>query len=1204
LTCPSCGSPNEPGRKFCGECGTPLARVCANCGSPNGASVRFCGECGHQMGIATEPVRGEPFPAAGIAPGPVHEGHRPSAPVTERRLVSVLFADLVGFTARSEGSDPEEVREFLSRYFELARETIERYGGTVEKFIGDAVMAVWGTPVALEDDAERAVRAGLDLVDAVRRLGRSAGDDGLELRAGVLTGEAAVTIGATGQGMVAGDLVNTASRLQSVAPPGTVLVGEATHHAASRSILFEPAGEQQLKGKAAPVEAWRALRVVAERGGQGRSEGVEAPFTGRDDELRLLKDMYHAAAREGRTRLVSITGIAGIGKSRLSWEFLKYIDGLKETVRWHQGRSPSYGEGVTFWALGEMIRRRAKLVEGDDEVTTRARIAETLADFVPDESERHWIEPSLLFLLGVGDAPAGGRDELFAAWRTFFERIAATGTTLLVFEDLQWADTGLLDFIDHLLDWSRNHPILVVTLARPELLDRRPDWGAGRRNLVAISLEPLPEPAMRSLLGGLVPGLREAAMRSILGRAGGVPLYAVETIRMLVADGRLEAADGAYRVVGELGELEVPGSLQALIAARLDALDPADRALLQDASVLGQTFSTSALSALSGEPTATLEPQLRSLARRELLTLDADPRSPERGMYGFTQALIREVAYGTLALADRRTRHLAAARYFESLGDDELAGVLATHYLAAHAASPQGPAAEAVATQARIALKAAADRAAALGSHDQAVSYLEQALTVASDEAEGAALLEQAGRSADAAGRHADATRLLDDALQRQRALGDLRAVARVTAALASAHLTNFDLDAGGAVLEPAAAEFADLSTPESVAVAGQVARYWFFREDLERTLEAAEVALAAAERLDLTLVIADVLVTKGSALGFVGRTYEGLGALEAGRRLADARDYVRVSLRAQINLANILAYRDPAAGLGTAKAGYEVALRYGMRTDSIYLAGNATLAALRTGDWGWIVDHLSDAAIGDVEPFDRAMALTYRSPVSAFRGDPTDDIEAVAALIATIPDPQAGADLDRARAYAALAAGDGVRAFEHGIASGEASTTNGPAPFALAARGALWARDVERARTAHDRFAGLGYHGPAIALDDRTLNAGIMALEGRPAEALVLYREVWRGWREIGCAFDLALSELDAIQLLGADEPDLRTAADEARAILEGLRARPLLERLAAATGGLATGGTATSEPTAARPVGRASREPAVDSASRARHP
>ena len=429
--------------------------------------------------------------------------------------------------------------------------------------------------------------------------------------------------------MVAGDLVNTAARLQSVAPPGAVLVGEATARASSAAIVFEPSGERTLKGKTAPVPAWRALRVVAERGGRNRAETLEAPFVGRDDELRLLKDLFHATVRERRPRHVSVTGQAGIGKTRLAWEFLKYTDGLAEDTFWHEGRCPAYGDGITFWALGEMVRARAGLLETDDEATTRRKIAETVAAHVPDPDERRWIEPALLALLGV-EASAAGPAHFFSAWRTFFERLAAVAPVVMVFEDLHHADSGLVDFIDHLLDWSRGVPIYVLTLARPELLERRPGWGAGRRNFATLHLEPLPEAAMRELLAGLVPGLPEAAVQEIVGRADGVPLYAVETVRMLLADGKLLASDGAYRPAGDLADIAVPETLTELVAARLDALEAPDRVLVLDAAVLGQTFTPAALAAVSGIDAPDLEPRLRSLVRGELLAVEGNPRSPER----------------------------------------------------------------------------------------------------------------------------------------------------------------------------------------------------------------------------------------------------------------------------------------------------------------------------------------------------------------------------------------------------------------------------------------------------------------------------------------------------------------------------------------------------------------------------------------------
>ncbi|HYC07819.1 MAG TPA: adenylate/guanylate cyclase domain-containing protein, partial [Candidatus Binatia bacterium] len=856
--------------------------------------------------------------------------------MAERRVVTVLFADLVGFTPFAEERDPEEVRATLGRYFELATEVISRYGGTVEKFIGDAVMAVWGAPTAHEDDAERAVRAGLDLVGSIPAVG-----PGIDARAGIMTGEVAMTIGAANQGLVAGDLVNTAARLQAVAPPGWVLVGEATQRAASRAVAFEAAGDQALKGKATPLPAWRAVRIVAERGGRNRTETLEPPFVGRDDELRLIKDLFHATSREGRARLVSVIGPAGIGKTRLAWEFSKYLDGLIEGVWFHEGRSPSYGEGITFWALGEMVRRRAGLAETDDEETTRAKVAATVAEHVPDEDERRWIEAALLALLGLDrDLPS---DQLFAAWRTFFERLASSGPVVLVFEDFHHADPGLLDFVDHLMDWSRGVPIYVLTLARPELLERRKDWAVGKRSFVGLTLEPLSAESMRTMLEGLVHGLPKPALEAIVARAEGVPLYAVEIVRMLAADGRLVAAGDAYRAQGDLGPITMPETLTALISSRLDALDPADRALLQDASVLGLSFVPTHLAAVAGADLTVVEGRLGGLVDREFLGLVVDQRSPERGQYRFVQAVIREVAYNTLARPDRKARHLAAARSFESLGTPEIAGALAGHYLAARDLAPEGPERDALAGQARLALVGAAERAADLGAHDQALAFFEQALSLASAAPDRAGLLERAGASATHAGRHDQATAMLTEAVELRRTLGDREAIAGATAKLAGALFMGHDVERATALLRAAVDELSDIGpSPDLVELQALLARALFLGGDSPAAIGIADEALPTAERLDAVLPLADLLVTRGSALWDVGRLVEGIGVIEIGERLARSKGLTTPHLRALNNRAVHLFDVDVAEARPVVREAIAVARRIGSRDWELNFLGFA----------------------------------------------------------------------------------------------------------------------------------------------------------------------------------------------------------------------------------------------------------------------
>ena len=1160
MVCSNCGTENKPGRKFCGGCAAPLAVTCPSCGAANEPDMRFCGECATPLAGAAAPAV---TPASTVAPRPAFAAvHAPAAATAERRLVSILFADLVGFTTFAEGRDSEEVRETLTRYFDLATEVIQRYGGTVEKFIGDAVMAVWGTPTAREDDAERSVRAALDLVDAVRSVG-----PGISARAGVLTGEAAETLGATNQGMVAGDIVNTAARLQSVAPPGTVLVGETTQRAASSAIVFEPAGEQVLKGKVAPVPAWRAVRVVAEVGGRGRSDTLEAPFVGRDDELRLLKDLFHATAREGRTRLVSVTGIGGIGKSRITWEFEKYIDGIVGGVWWHRGRSPAYGEGVTFWALSEMMRRRAGLAETDDERTTRSAVGALLDTLAITEAERRWIEPAVLALLGVQTGI--GSEQLFGAWRTVFERLAAIQPVVLVFEDLHWADTGTLDFIDHLLEWSRAIPLYIVTLARPELIDRRPDWGAGRRNFTSLYLEPLTEPAMRALLAGLVPGLPEAAVRVVVARAEGIPLYAVETVRMLVAEGRLQAAgDGTYAPTGDLSALAVPETLTALIAARLDGLDPADRSLILDAAVLGQSFTLGALAVVSGIDEATLEARLKGLVRRELFARETDPRSPERGQYAFVQALIREVAYNTLAKRDRKTRHLAAARYFESLGTDEIASALAGHYLAARENAADGPEADALGAQARVSLRAAAERASALGSNEQAMALHEQALGVTTDPADRAELLELAGEAATAAGRHDAAERHLKAAVEAQRALGDRPGTARATMALGRSLATSFRTTDAIALLEPAVTEFADLpADPAVIALGGQLARAYLLADDHPRAVATADKALEAGEHADLAGIVADLLVTKGTSLAYVGRQIEGLGAIAAGQAVAESLGLGLIVVRASLNRSSIEGNRDPRVALELVRACLPLARRLGRHSLAAVSLANGVEAALRTGDWSWALAELEAGLAEDHETSDRLALLQVAMMIRSMHGEPTGGvIEEIATLAGSSTDPNVLGSAAMAAAFAAFGEGRLGEAAEAWHRTGDLLTEYRPVSLARSARAALWLGDAAAARTDLAVVDASGLHGPALEADRLTLRAGIAALEGRPAEALPLYRDALRSWRDLGLAWDEALCGLDMATLLDPADPDVRAAADAARDILTRLGATPFTARLDAA--------------------------------------
>jgi class 3 adenylate cyclase len=915
-----------------------------NAGPPSlTGNEKFCGECG-------TPLVAQPTSVAAAPTAP---------PAAERRLVSVLFADLVGFTAASEARDAEDTRELLSRYFDTCRRLIELYGGTVEKFIGDAVMAVWGTPIATEDDAERAVRAALDLVAAVTALGDEVGASELHARGGVLTGEAAVTIGAEGQGMVAGDLVNTASRIQSLAEPGSVLVGETTRRATDQTIVYADAGSHELKGKTGLVPLWQALRVVSGARGALKSTGLEAPFVGRDSELRRIKDLFHACADEKRPQLISITGIAGIGKSRLAWEFYKYFDGLPQITYWHRGRCLSYGEGVTYWALADMVRMRARIAEDEEAASAVAKLAEVLEQNVPDAEERRFVEPRLRHLLGLEEGRFE-REDLFAAWRLFFERLSDVYPTVLVFEDMQWADASLLDFIEYLLEWSRGCPLFVVTLARPELLERRPVWGAATKNFTSLFLEPLSSTAMEDLLAGLVPGLPQNLREQILERAEGIPLYAVETVRMLLDRGALIQEDAVYRPTATIEALEVPETLRALIAARVDGLSADERRVLQDGAVLGKTFTKEAISALSGQSEAELEPVLASLVRKEVFGVQADPRSPEHGQYGFLQDLLRRVAYETLAKADRKKKHLAAAEFLErAWGENEVVEVVASHYLDAYRTAPDASDGLAIRAKAGELLARAGERAASLAAAAEARRYFEQAAELTDDPTERAALLDRAGQMAVRAAHPDEAERLFQASIGLYEEQGDTHAAACVSGRLARVERFTGKHDEALARLERAFEVISGDEPDEDLAeISARLANMYFNSGDLERAGERAELALDIAEAHGYPKTLAMALGAKAFAAHSRGHLEEAIALMKHELSIALEHDLAEEASSSYFILSDASFHRDRYAdALEYLRESIAFSRRIGNRPYEWSALAESTYALFMLGRWDEALD-------------------------------------------------------------------------------------------------------------------------------------------------------------------------------------------------------------------------------------------------------
>jgi class 3 adenylate cyclase len=1119
--CPSCGKENPDGFAFCGYCSAPLAE-------------------------------------------------QPPAALEERKIVSVLFCDLVGFTAASEQQDPEDVRARIRPYHARMREEIERYGATVEKFVGDAVMAVCGAPVAHEDDAERAVRAGLRILEAIAELNEA--DPGLDLqvRVGINTGEAVVTVGARpehGEGIVTGDVVNTAARIQGAAPVNGVAVSEQTYRATSRVFEYEQLAPVSVKGKAEPLSLWRA-KSARSRFGSDVRDRFKTPFVGRELEKPLLIGTFERAAQQRSVQLVTVVGEPGVGKSRLIAELSAYTDAKPGITRWRQGRCLPYGEGITFWALGEIVKAEAGILESDSAEVAASKLEMAVS---PDEPERQWLLQRLAPLVGVEAASPAERQELFTAWRRFLEGLAAGRPTVLVFDDLHWADAALLDFLEHLAEWSQGVPLFVLCAARPELYERRPGWGAGQRNAHTINLSPLSDPETAQLVAHLISTavLSPELEQAVLERAGGNPLYAEEFVRLLADRGL--APD----------ETVLPESVQALIAARLDTLSPGRKSLLQDAAVLGKVFWAGALAAIGGRAQVELELDLHDLVLKELVRPARTSSMEGESEYSFWHLLVRDVAYSQIPRAERVRRHRAAAAWIERKGGErveDLAGVLAHHYLQAlELAEAAGDSEQAMqlGEPARRFLALAGERALGLDTA-QAEARLARALELTpAEDPERPELLVQWADAAFQAGRPRDAAEALDEALVTLRARRKMEAAARALQIRSRAALR---LGEGRHVALAAEAVALLEQEPPShalVAAYGQLASAQVIAGAYAEAIAAADRARALSELLGLPeparalgyrgfsrvyLGDADGLAEMERALALLGPA-AGQDTASLQNNLALARYPLEGPVRALVDFEQGIAFCEQ-RGLAEAGAALEancpgLLVELGRAEEALERAGQLAATVEASGTTPYLLIEL------------RSVELAGRLA----RGERKAADAAAVWLIQAARQSGAAEMIVLALAPAAITLADQGSALlaELEQASGARETTYYARQLAAMSRVALAAGDPALAKRL---AAGLE---PRYPLDEHALCAARAQLAehaGDHADAATLYEEAAARWHEFGNVPERGYAQLGRGRcLLALNRPEAEQPLREARDLFAAMGYKPvlaeteaLLEQVAAA--------------------------------------
>ena len=1053
--------------------------VCTQCGQDNPDVAKFCLACGIELQAAPERE--------------------------ERKVVTVLFADLVGFTSRAEQMDPEDVRKLLAPYHRRLRLELERVGGTVEKFIGDAVVALFGAPVAHEDDPERAVRAALAIRDWVREE-----EADLQLRIAVNTGEALIALGArpeAGEGMASGDVVNTTARLQSAAPVNGILAGEATWRATRERIEYAEHEAVSPKGKSAPIKVWEAVQAKS-RLGMDLEQRALTPLVGRERELGVVFDAFDRAVRDREPQLVTLVGVPGIGKSRLIAELFQRIEQAPELIWWRQGRALPYGSGVSFWAIGEMVKAQAGINENDAPDTAVEKLRESVTQTV-DEHERDWVLRHLETLVGLSDDAAPDRQEAFAAWRRYLEGMAEQQPLVLVFEDLHWADEGLLDFVDHLAEWATGVPLLVLASARPELLDRRPNWGGGKLNAVTLALSPLDDAdAARVIAAVLDQAVLPAETQvALLEQAGGNPLYAEQFARLFLEHGDVE-------------QVGVPENVQGIIAARLDGLPEAEKRLLQDAAVLGKVFWS------GGVASEDASAALHALERKGFVRRERRSAVAGETEYAFRHVLVREVAYGQVPREARARKHVAAVDWIESLGrPDDHAELIAHHYRSAldllDAAGSQADAE--LRDRARHAFRRAGDRAAGLNALVPAAEHYAAALELWPADADRAPLLFALGRAEYVNGDSSAAR--LHDSVDELLAGGFQELAAEAEAIGAEAAWYRGEREEVERRLEHALELVEPLPPSRAKAwILSQTSRYAMLATEHDRAIEYATRALEMAEELDLPDVRIHALNNLGSSLGWSEGS--GIPHLEASVALAEELNSPELA-RGLNNLAS-LHY-----GEGRVRKccelelrTIEVAERFGLESMLAFSHANILGSYERLGMWDELDAGVEAILAGDPAAGPAGAARSFRAWLRVARdnlGGALEDATFALEVARRADEPQALLPTLTTKAYVLEAGGehDEARRLMSEVTERLQPLKDGGLPFrgsgaAVDARLRILGREFER-----ELLEGWRHETPWV-------RAGRAFVEEDFDRAIGLYDE-------IGSLTDVALVQLRAAQKLVA---------------------------------------------------------------------